>query len=58
MHKINILTSEYLLLQLGRHWDRELLGWILLAVGWGWQSVLSLLSWHSLELVWEGVLGR
>ena len=48
-------ASEYLLLQLGRHWDRVLLGYILLAVGWGWQS---LLSWQSLELAWQGVLGR
>ena len=42
-------ASEYLLLQLGRHWDWALLGYILLAVGWGWQG---------LELVWQGVVGR
>ena len=42
-------ASEYLLLQLGRHWERAFLGYILLAVGWGWQG---------LELVWQGVVGR
>lgn len=38
-----VLTSEYLLLQLGRHWKREFLDCILLDGGPDWLSVLDLL---------------